>query len=53
MDYNDLHSEIGLDPGPWTVEAVVDGGLGGTAIEDIVIEDGVIDVVWIYDSDIE
>jgi hypothetical protein len=51
MDYNDVHSEIGLDPGAWTIEAVVDSG-AATAVEDIVIEDGVIDVVWIVDSDI-
>lgn len=51
MDYNDVHSEVGLDPGAWTVEAVVDGG-AATAIENIEIEDGTIDVVWIYDSDL-
>jgi hypothetical protein len=51
LDYNDVHSEIGLDPGPWTVEAIVDDG-AATALEDIVIEDGTIDVVWIYDSDL-
>jgi hypothetical protein len=52
LDYNDLHSEIGVDPGAWTIEAIVDGG-PDKAIEDVIIEDGVIEVVWIIDSDIE
>lgn len=51
MDYDDVHSEIGLDPGPWTVESIVDGG-AASAIEEVNVEEGTIDVVWIVDSDL-
>jgi hypothetical protein len=51
LDYGELDVELGVAPGNWTVECEVDGG-PAAAFKDITIEEGVIDVVWMYDNDI-
>jgi hypothetical protein len=50
MEYDDVHMETGLEPGMWTVKAIVDSG-ADTATEDVEIEEGVIDIVWILNVD--
>jgi len=49
--YCEDHLEKGVNPGDYTIEAQIDEG-ADTAVENITVEEGVIDIVWITDSDI-
>ena len=48
---DELHIELGVDPGDYTIEAIIDGG-PTTAKDYVTVEEGTIHVVWIFDSDI-
>ena len=48
---DELHIELGVDPGDYTIEAIIDGGTD-TAIVDKTVEEGTVHIVWIVDSDI-
>ena len=45
------HSELGVEPGDYTVEAEIDYG-AATAMVEIEVRARVVNVVWITDSDI-
>jgi len=47
---DELHIELGVDPGDYTIEAIIDGG-PATAIVYKTVEEDTIHIVWIYDSD--
>jgi hypothetical protein len=51
MDYNDTHCELGVAPGAWTIEAVIDSG-AATAKENVTVVEGTLYPIWISDSDI-
>jgi hypothetical protein len=45
LSYNETHDEIGLEPGPWTVECVVEGY--GSIVDDVLVEEGVFHILWV------
>ncbi len=48
---NEIHTEYGVEPGDYIIEAEIDGGLE-TAIDTVSVVEGTWHVVWFYDGDI-
>jgi len=51
LAYDELYIELGVDPGDYTVEAIIDGGTN-TAQDYVSVEEGTIHAVWIGDGDV-
>jgi hypothetical protein len=51
LDYDDVHVELGVAPGPVTVHAVIDSGVD-VAMDHLTVVEGTIYPVWIEVGDI-